>query len=147
MKDTTNSGPKLRESIYALEQKIDRYHKEVKDLNSEQAETDPADDLIPAAELVHRTEARILEVLCRDENIGAKSPNYVGTQSLVEETGLKYPILYQYVENLRKYPSGELIQFDVSYEQVKVTNEDAFTEYCQARGMDLEKIRAENEPE
>lgn len=145
--DPVNNRSELKESIYKLERKIDKYHKEVKDSDSEQAKTESADELVHAADLVHRTEARILEVLCRDENIGAKSPDYVDIQSLVEETGLKYPTVYQYVDNLRKLPSGELIQFDVSYEQVKVTSEDGFTEYCQARGIDLEKINAENEPE
>lgn len=132
-------GPGLQERINDLEETVEDYHREVKESRPEQ-ETDNSVGLVEAAERVHRTEARILEVLCRDRNIGAKSPNYVEIHSLAEDVGLEYPVVYHFVENLVQPPCAKFVTFDLHGEKVKATSEDAFERYCEARRLDADSI-------
>lgn len=129
----------LEENSNDLLETIEDFHQEVKEFSSEQ-ETDNSKDLAEAAKRVHRIEAQILEVLCRDQYLGAMSPNYVEIHELAEEVGVAYPVIYDFAVNLSRFPGGELVQFDLQGEKVKAVSEDAFEELCEARRLNPDSI-------
>lgn len=114
----------LKESINEIEERIKDYHEDVRQLSQEQ-ESEESIDYIQAAERVHCLEERILEVLCREENIGAKSSNYVRIHNLAREIDVDYPIVYKFVENLAEDSCCNLVEMDLQREQVKAAKADA----------------------
>lgn len=119
-----------------LERQIEKIHEEIKSVSVATDERPWEDDLVKIAKRVYRTEARILKVLNREENMGAKSPNFVNVTRVSETTGLDRKTVGYYANILLKLYEGIYIEFDYTGKKIRAAEEDAFDTYCRFRGLD-----------
>jgi len=124
------------ERVEKLEERTQEQREKIKELKQQLAREQRDDGRMDAVEQVHHTEAAILRVLCRDENIGAKSPNYVSIPQVSDATGFDYDTITHYGQMLSKPAFGEHVEIDRFGEKIKATSEDAYEMYCKAIGID-----------
>lgn len=138
-----------RERIQELESKVADYRAEVKRLQTQLNQRRETRGLIDAADRVHRIEASILEVLCRHEaaggHSGPKGMNYVDLYEVARATGYEFDTVHHYAQMLSKPANGEHVQLDKYEEKAKATRRDAFEDYCDATGIDSNRIRRLND--
>lgn len=134
------SNSEIREELREISNKLDTYQSDVNELTTRLNQHQPSEDLVDMAKEVHQTEARVLEVLSRDGHIGARSPNYVTWETISNETGLDHYIVVYYARALAETNYGEFVQIDRLEKKVKLSNEDAFENYCNQRNLNPEKI-------
>jgi len=124
------------ERVEKLEERTQEQREKIADLQQQLAREQRDVGRMDAVDAVHQTEASILKVLCRDEHIGAKSPNYVSIPRVSEVTGLDYDTITHYAEMLSKPAFGEHVEMDRFGENIKATSQEAYDEYCEAAGID-----------
>lgn len=139
-------NPDDHKRIQELEEKVENYRIRVQQLEQELEKRRLSDGILDAADRVHRVEARILEVLCRDDHHGARSMNYVDLYTVTEQTGLEYNTVVEHAESLSRDEFGGHVQLDDYGEKAKATSPDAFTDYCAATDLDPDQIRLRNDP-
>lgn len=134
----------IEQELVEIKDRLEEYQAETQELDTGQ-EQDHVDDMIDLAKRVYRTEARILEVLSRDENIGVKSPNYVNWTTVASETGLDLAIVMYYGLMMHSHEGPAFIELDRKQDNAKVTSEEMFELYCDQHQLDPDDIRSMNE--
>jgi len=132
------------EQIDQLEAKVRAAQNRVDDLEAELEMEKLSDTDTDVVAEVHRTEARILEILCRDDNIGAKSPNFVPIDEIAAEIDVSRQAVSNIVEAMEKPELGGHVEVDRHGGRVKTADPGAFVAYCGAVRMSPEKIREAN---
>lgn len=140
----SHGGGEVNREIKRITKQLEEYQAEVKELSTKMEKDTPIENLVDMARRIHRTEARILEVLARDENIGVKSPNYVSWETVCKETGLDRYVVVYYGKVLNDSISNGLVEIDRMEHRVKLTDEGAFDLYCSERNLDTDSIRSLN---
>lgn len=135
----------IEKKVEQVNTKIDDYRDEILELSSQVEQKQSIDDLVDKAKQVHRTEARILEVLCRDENLGVKSPNYVSWSTVREKTNLEYHEVSYFARILANSQFSGFVEIDRTGNEIKAVDEKVFHTYCDERGLNPEAIRELNE--
>lgn len=139
-----NDDSELWSRIEQLERELNQYQSEMERLRAASEADSGPDEVIEAAELVYRTEARILEVLCRDDHIGAKSPNYVDVMVVYKETGISPEAIGHLTEMMAMPEFGEFVGIHRYGGSIKAKSEGSFNRYCELRRLDPDDIRTEN---
>lgn len=124
-------------------EKIEERNRKLKDkvgqLRLELARTDQDSGKIDAAQRVQKIESDILRVLCSDENIGAKSPNFVSIGEVATETGHDYDTVEHYARQLQKTEFGAYVEFDRMDNNIKAQRQSAYQEHREAAGIEVSK--------
>lgn len=132
-------SPETHKRIEELESQITDYRLKIRQLEQKLEAKRQKDGVVDPADRVHRIEARILEVLCRDEHQGTRSMNFVDLYEVTEQTGLQYSAVVKYAEKLEQFDNG--VELDMYGEKAKATSPNAFEAYCEGTGIDPEVIR------
>lgn len=130
--------------IEDLERQVAEYRQKIEELESQTDKRDQDLDLIEASDRVHMSEARILEVL--DRNEGTESMNFVDLFEIVSETGLSHETVSRYVRLLSKSEYGGHVIWDERRDSAKAINPEAFRMYCRSIDLDPDEVRAVNDP-
>lgn len=137
-----------RERLRNLEEKVDNYRAQVQRLKSQLDRRREEEGHLDAATRVHRIEASILEVLCRNVaaggHAGPRGMNYVELYDVARATGYNFDTVLQYARTLSETEYGEHVQLDDYDEKAKATSPDAFEAYCDATDIDPASIRRQN---
>lgn len=141
------TDPEIIEQLEDAEERLEELERENERLKDHLDTQKSRSQVEYPAQEVHLTECRILEVLCRDEHLGHRgSPNFVDVLTIAEETGLEYETVV-YNLNQISTPPVELIEERGNEEEVKALGADRFEQYCDATGMDPERVRSLNKTE
>lgn len=137
-------NPEITNRINQLERKLDRYQGRIEQMRAAEGINSGPDEIVEAAKIVLRSEARILEVLCRDDNIGVKSPNFVDSMKLYEEIGISPEAISILTERMSKNEPEGFVETDRYGESIKATSPDSFRRYCNLYRLKVEEIRSIN---
>lgn len=77
-----------------------------------------------AVDQVERTEARILEVLCREYDSKTERPAFVSLPAIVQQTGFKYSTVVYYLNNLAREEFGGTLSTVVERKHEQLGNRD-----------------------
>lgn len=128
--ETKTVDPEIVGELREAKQTIRDLRKERENLK-EQIETEQVEQgYRGAADQQHRLEARVLEVLCRDEHIGADSPNLVPVITVTQQTGLDNDTVGDVLDALSKPHNGELVTWHDLNPEAKARHAGVFEQYC-----------------
>jgi len=127
--DTKAVDPEMVEELREAKREIRDLRQQREELK-QQIQTEQVEQgYRDAAEIQHRLEARVLEVLCRDENLGVDSPNLVPVIEVAQKTGLDHDTMGDVLDTLSK-PHMDLVEWHNINPEAKARHGNVFEEYC-----------------
>lgn len=132
------NNPEYAEEVARLNQKLDEYQREVRELASTQQK--PVDTRIQAAKLTYRTQARILKVLSDAGRPDDDILPFMDISKVAKEVDLHYSVVSYNARLLEKSEIGGFVRRDKLGEKVKATSKHSFTQFCKSRGVDPESV-------
>jgi hypothetical protein len=130
----------LREAKREIRDLRDERENLKQQIQSEQVEQGYRD----AAEIQHRLEARVLEVLCRDEHLGVDTPNLVPVITVAQQTGLDHDTVGDVLDSLSK-PHMGLVEWHNINPEAKASHAGVFEQYCDGMDFTADEIRGMNQ--
>lgn len=127
--------PEYTEEIAKLNQKLDEYQSEVREIAISQEE--PVDTLIQASKLTRRAQARILRVLSENAREDDGMSLFVDLVEVAKEVDMEYSAVSHHA---RLLDLGGFVQRDTYGQKAKLNRENAFEEFCELRMLDSESI-------
>jgi hypothetical protein len=127
--------PEYTEEIAKLNQKLDEYQSEVREIAISQEE--PVDTLIQASKLTRRAQARILKVLSKNAREDDGMSLFVDLVEVAKEVDMEYSAVSHHA---RLLDLGGFVQRDTYGQKAKLNRENAFEEFCELRMLDSESI-------
>lgn len=133
-KERGQNHPEFGEEIAKLNRKLDEYQAEVEKIATTGQE--PVDSRIHAAILTHRTQARILKVLCDHARIDDMNV-FIELTDVAKEADLEYSAVSHHT---RLLDLTEFVERNKYGDHAKAASPDAFHVFCKTRGVDSELI-------
>lgn len=127
--------PEYAEEIAKLNQKLDEYQREVRQIATTQQE--PVDTLIHASKLTGRAQARILKILSKKMKEDGRMPLFVDLEEVAEEADMDYSAVSHHA---RLLDLEGFIQRNTYGEKAKLSHKNVFEEYCELRMIDPESV-------
>lgn len=128
--ETKQANPEMVADLREAKQTIRDLRDERENLK-EQIQTEQTEQgYRDAATRQHRLEARVLEILCRDEHLGVDTPNLVPVIEVAQQTGLDHDAVGSVLDALSKPHNGELVTWHDMNPEAKARHENVFEDYC-----------------
>lgn len=132
-----NTTPEIIEEIEAERDALQRENSE---LSTELADRRKQVKSERAVDRLERIEASILRALCQGDNHGEEELDFVEVPTIVQESGLEYGTVVNYLEKLARVEFGGYVEYDGDDEKARTTRKSAFEEYCRGARLDPAQI-------
>lgn len=93
-----------------------------------------------AVDCLKQIEASILSVLCLEENHSDDGLEFVEVPTIVQDSGLEYSTVVNYLEKLTRTEFGGYVGFDETNNKARAKDESAFERYCKMTRLDPQSI-------
>ncbi|GAA0677712.1 hypothetical protein [Natronoarchaeum mannanilyticum] len=127
--------PEYAEEIAKLNQKLDEYQSEIREISISQEE--PVDTLIQASKLTRRAQARILKVLSENAREDDGMSLFVDLAEVAREADMEYSAVSHYT---RLLDLGGFVDRDTYGQKAKLNHRNAFEKFCETRMVNPESI-------
>jgi hypothetical protein len=135
-KEQYSDDPEYAEEVAKLNRKLDEYQSEVREIATTQQK--PADTLIHASKLTRRAQARILKVLSEQMRKDDGRTMFVDLIDVAQEADMDYSAVSHHA---RLLDIGGFVQRDTYGEKAKLSQRNAFENYCESRLVDSESVQ------
>lgn len=127
--------PEYAEEIAKLNQKLDEYQSEVREISISQEE--PVDTLIQASKLTRRAQARILKALSKNVKENNRTTLFADLEEVAKEADMEYSAVSHHT---RLLDLGGFVDRDPYGQKAKLSHKNAFEEFCEVRMVASETI-------